>query len=719
MKPRYVTKRSLNHTLVILLFVWGACPAFSQEPVGNPLVPGYFADPTIKKFGDTWYLYATTDGIKLASGEPQVWISKDFVNWYNIEMHIPLPEGLTNCWAPDVTEGKDGRYYYYMGNCEQGCNIYGYSSDSPIGPWEPLNDGKPVIKAGTGIKNLPALDAQFFWDTDTALYSFFGTWCTSFKGMGWVSIDPYNMFTIKDEGNIPIAQIPHAFEGAYPLKINNRYFLMYSSGDCRLSNYEVRYAYGDSPTGPFKEGINNPILYTSADGTIDSPGHHSMIHENGTWYIVYHRHDNPHSTGGEFRQVCVDSLIFDNDSTIRKINSGHRGIGHPVPKRVPVNIALHAATSASSFYHLESPGTRFAPETDFRYLPSFAVDDNNGTLWKAGNGMLPQSVTIDLQQVRHFERILTQFEYPTFYYQYKIEYSTDSLNWVIFSDRTTNRISGCPMIDDHSANARYVKITVTGTEKSGMFAAIWNMKIFDELFEVPEISNLQSPIGPGTIITNRLLVDFSIHDMKPGTVVDHYPNKGALGGYFNASGKPVAAIHGNVPSVYFDGLSSLTLSEKAPPSLGWNSAYTAAVWVNNPSVGSGECLLVWNSRENMLQSSYAALMYGTGPFGAMAHGDGYVDVPYQSLPHENEWHHIAVTFDGMTEHIYVDGKSDTVFPISLFVSEGTIIIGASGEEAENFTGNISSLQLYDSALTPREIEELMKSTRPGKLITDY
>ena len=28
----------------------------------NPLLPGYFADPTIRKFGDTFYIYATTDG---------------------------------------------------------------------------------------------------------------------------------------------------------------------------------------------------------------------------------------------------------------------------------------------------------------------------------------------------------------------------------------------------------------------------------------------------------------------------------------------------------------------------------------------------------------------------------------------------------------------------------------------------------------------------------
>ena len=130
--------------------------------MSNPLLPGYFADPTIKKFGDTYYIYATTDGIKLASGEPQVWISKDFVNWYNYEMEIELPRGLTNCWAPDVLKGKDGRYYYFMGNCQFGCNIYGYVSDTPMGPWAPINEGRPIIPVGTGKEHLPALDAQFF-----------------------------------------------------------------------------------------------------------------------------------------------------------------------------------------------------------------------------------------------------------------------------------------------------------------------------------------------------------------------------------------------------------------------------------------------------------------------------------------------------------------------------------------------------------------------------
>lgn len=35
---------------------------YQQPNVLNPLLPGYFADPSIKKISDTYYIYATTDG---------------------------------------------------------------------------------------------------------------------------------------------------------------------------------------------------------------------------------------------------------------------------------------------------------------------------------------------------------------------------------------------------------------------------------------------------------------------------------------------------------------------------------------------------------------------------------------------------------------------------------------------------------------------------------
>ena len=48
-------------------------PLWNAPGAGNPFIPGYFADPTIRKFGDTYYLYATTDGTGNGYGPAQVW----------------------------------------------------------------------------------------------------------------------------------------------------------------------------------------------------------------------------------------------------------------------------------------------------------------------------------------------------------------------------------------------------------------------------------------------------------------------------------------------------------------------------------------------------------------------------------------------------------------------------------------------------------------------
>jgi hypothetical protein len=408
-------------------------------------------------------------------------------------------------------------------------------------------------------------------------------------------------------------------------------------------------------------------------------------------------------------------MIFENDSTIRPIHTTHNGIGF-LATNTPPNLAYKASASASSFYHLISEPTRFAKATDYNYWPGYATDDNNGTLWKAGNGMLPQSITIDLGSVRAVKRVMTQFEYPTYYYQYRLDYSTDGKNWMVYADKSRNRRSGSPLIDDLSVNVRYLKLTITGTEMAGMYAAVWNIKVFDQLFEVPEILNPESMEGPGVISSNSLLVELNMDNAGTDIKTDGLPNPGTLGGTFMAESNPQVTYKDGVKCIYFDGNSFLRLSKNAPPGLGWNSAYTASAWVCNPEVGNGECLVVWNSRDNMLQSSYAALMFGTGPFGAVAHGDGYVDLPYNGVPEGNQWHHIAVTFDGMIENVYVDGKLNTQLPISLFTQESSILIGASGEESENFSGFMAGLQLFDKALTHQEITDLMNSTGPKTLM---
>ena len=89
----------VNKNIIVTLFVTAAAAvpqtgaaqkaAYNTPGAGNPILPGYFADPTIKKFGDTYYIYATTDGSGAGFGPAQLWCSKDFKNWTLMPMNWP------------------------------------------------------------------------------------------------------------------------------------------------------------------------------------------------------------------------------------------------------------------------------------------------------------------------------------------------------------------------------------------------------------------------------------------------------------------------------------------------------------------------------------------------------------------------------------------------------------------------------------------------------
>ena len=72
---------------------------------------------------------------------------------------------------------------------------------------------------------------------------------------------------------------------------------------------------------------------------------------------------------------------------------------------------------------------------DDNFRPEYAVDDNNGTLWRP-RGMGQEWLEIDLGRSQQIQTIWTQFEYGTQFYQYLIETSTDGKRWTIFAART-------------------------------------------------------------------------------------------------------------------------------------------------------------------------------------------------------------------------------------------------------------------------------------------
>jgi GH43 family beta-xylosidase len=102
------------------------------------------------------------------------------------------------------------------------------------------------------------------------------------------------------------------------IKRNGRYYLMFSEGKAIDATYQVGYAVGDHPLGPFSEGKNRPVLFTSADSSTYGPGHHTVFSEKGQDYILYHR-IYPQKDQFVLRQLCIDSLNFDEQGNIKKV----------------------------------------------------------------------------------------------------------------------------------------------------------------------------------------------------------------------------------------------------------------------------------------------------------------------------------------------------------------------------------------------------------------
>ena len=563
--------KKLFYTIILAssVFVTQAQEVKWNTPgAGNPFIPGYFADPTVKKLGDTYYVYATTDGSGAGFGPSQVWCSKDFENWTLMPMNWPDSHWI---WAPDVMKHSDGTYRLFY--C-QPCNIYEGISTTPRGPWKNvLGESEAVLVPDRFVKNAITLDGQTFVDDDGSVYLYWGTWGI-FKGFGCGAgkMTP-DLKGFTETRLIPNTEVTDFFEAPFVMKKNGVYYFMYSSDSCHDSTYHVQYATSNKPLGPYT--YKGTILKTSSDGTVHGPGHHSILQEGNDYYIVYHRHDNPHSTRGFHRQLCIDKLTFNDDGSIQPIEGTHKGIGLLASSSVQSkNLAYRKPVKASSYY-------------DKNFLPEYAVDDNNGTLWRPRT-MGQEWIEIDLQKTETIKTIWTQFEYGTSYYQYVIETSTDGKKWTIFADKRKNYLAGSPMVDFGNTKARYIRLTTTGTQKNGFAGALWNIKVF----------------GDYETASPQLWVGVSGSDWS-GTAWEN--NGGMLNGHFQLTSGQVSQkrIDGQEAIILHPG----TTLELHAPVINPNQPHTASVWVYKQNKWTSEnadrflnkgCIKIESDKESLI-----------------------------------------------------------------------------------------------------------------------
>ncbi|MBD9726497.1 family 43 glycosylhydrolase [Streptomyces caniscabiei] len=275
----------------------------------SPVLPGLTADPNIVRFGDTYYIYPTTDGFAGWSGTKfKAYSSKDLVHWTDHGVILDLGPDVSwadgRAWAPAMT-AKNGKYYFYY---SADANIGVAVSDSPTGPFtDPL--GKPLIASGAFTGQM--IDPAVFTDDDGQSYLYWGNGRAYVVPLGddMISFDASKVTDITTSG---------FREGSFVVKRNGTYYFMWSENDTRDENYRVAYATGSSPTGPWTK--RSVILEKDLSLGIKGPGHHSVIQVPNTddWYIVYHRFAIP-GGDGTHRETTLDKMEFDSGGLIKKV----------------------------------------------------------------------------------------------------------------------------------------------------------------------------------------------------------------------------------------------------------------------------------------------------------------------------------------------------------------------------------------------------------------
>ncbi|MBQ9873854.1 MAG: glycoside hydrolase family 43 protein [Thermoguttaceae bacterium] len=298
----------------------------SEEPQksGNPLFPGWYADPEAAFFDNHYWIFPTASLPFDDQTYFDCFSSKDLVEWTKHEKVLTndsIQWAKRAMWAPSVVY-KDGKYYFFFGaNDVHKGEIGGIGvavADKPDGPYQDLL-GKPLVNEI--VNGAQPIDQFVFLDDDGSYYMYYGGWghCNVVKlANDFKSLEPF------EDGSYYREVTPKNYvEGPFMLKKDGKYYFMWSEGGWTTSNYCVAYAISNSPFGPF-ERIGKIIEPDPKVGM--GAGHHSVLQSpSGKWYAVYHRRPLTEKDGNS-RATCIEEMFFNADGTIKPVRLTFEGV---------------------------------------------------------------------------------------------------------------------------------------------------------------------------------------------------------------------------------------------------------------------------------------------------------------------------------------------------------------------------------------------------------
>lgn len=169
----------------------------------------------------------------------------------------------------------------------------------------------------------------------------------------------------------------------------------------------------------------------------------------------------------------------------------------------------------------------------------------------------------------------------------------------------------------------------------------------------------------------------------------------------------------------FSGSNSyVTVADKN--SLDLTNGMTLEAWVYPTATMSG-----W--RSVLLKEQTGGLAYGlyansdtNKPVASINISGNDKNLPGVSALTANAWTHLAATYDGATERLFVNGVqvAKQAQTGNIPVSTGALRIGGNSIWGEYFKGRIDEVRIYNRALSATEIQADMKSLPPTQLLGD-
>ena len=264
----------------------------------NPILPGYYPDPSILRVGDDYYL--VNSSFTHFPGLP-VWHSKDLVHWTQIGNAVNRPsqadfgklEVSRGLFAPAISY-HDGTFYI-INTCvdcaPDNRENFLITATNPAGPWS-----DPVVLGFEGIDpSITFVGGKAYIVNNgnpegTPLYNGHrAIWMQEYDIAAQKMVGPRKVVI---NAGVDIKKKPIWIEGPHLYHIKGWYYLMCAEGGTAEDHSEVIFR-SKKLWGPYVPAKANPILtqrdlYPDREFAVTSTGHADLVEtQKHQWYAVF------------------------------------------------------------------------------------------------------------------------------------------------------------------------------------------------------------------------------------------------------------------------------------------------------------------------------------------------------------------------------------------------------------------------------------------------